>query len=371
MTKYRVNAQDGLNVRTMRTTVGNDPIGILPFGSIVDVVETVGEWHTVVPVAVSGVILASPVRAYCFAALTERVVTPPPVVSTIAPFGVNIQGDISAAYDAYAAGCRHFLFIDNFGAASEFMDRHPDATIHARRWGFRVGGSTQSMLDRLEGATDGRLVYEGPNEGDAGAEQNDPAGLAGRLRAEVQLARTIKRISGARYAAGAFSVGNPTGIASEPRVRAAIRTEFAPAYNAGEVWLCKHLYSPTEDHIYRDDDLQWYERRYEFWYGDDEAHCGLDPNIRHLVSSEGLIDKGSFGGALGCGLTEAQTEKVIRQTRVVHARPITATWKGVTQQFASPLIYWLIFCYGNSKDWKTYNHQQWTEMLRRLWAEIV
>ncbi len=385
MSKIYKTRGDGLRARKQPTTAAAI-LGEFPAGSRLEVDHnvTVGDdiWHAL-PATAGGVALRAPDDAnapafmwsahryqgtdYTEAEMIEP--PPPPPVLSLAPFGVNIQGDISAAYDAYAAGCRHFLFIDNFGAASEFMDRHPDATIHARRWGFRVGGSTQSMLDQLEGATDGRLVYEGPNEGDAGAEQNDPAGLAGRLRAEVQLARTIRRISGARYAAGAFSVGNPTGIASDPRVRAAIRTEFAPAYNAGEVWLCKHLYSPTEGHIYQDDDLQWYERRYEFWYGDDEAHCGLDPNIRHLVSSEGLIDKGSFGGALGCGLTELQTEQVIRQTRIVHARPITATWKGVTKQFASPLLYWLIFCYGNSKDWKTYNHQQWTEMLRRLWAE--
>jgi hypothetical protein len=282
---------------------------------------------------------------------------------------VNIQGTLDAAYTAYDKGCRHFLFINRFGEASEFMDRHPDATIHVRRWNFRLSDNVQLMLDQLEGANDGRLIYEGPNEGDAGAEQNEPSGLAWRLKTEVRLARAIKAHSGARYAAGAISVGNPTGIASDPRVRAAIRTEFAPAYNAGEIYLCLHLYSPTEDHIYRDDDLQWFERRYEFWFGDDEAHCGLDPNIRNLVSSEGLIDKGSFGGALSCGLTEAQTEKVIRQTRIVHARPITATWKGVTKQFPSPLKHWLIFSYGNSNDWKTYNHQQWTEMLGRLWAE--
>jgi hypothetical protein len=40
MTKYRVTATDGLNVRTIPTPIGNDPIGALPFGSIVDVIGT-------------------------------------------------------------------------------------------------------------------------------------------------------------------------------------------------------------------------------------------------------------------------------------------------------------------------------------------
>lgn len=386
MTKIYTTRGSGLRARKQPSTDAAI-VGMFPAGAalIVDHNETVGEdiWHAL-PVTAGGVALRDPsdlgAPAFLFAAhryrgtdytdaeVVEPPPPPPPTVPRLVPFGVNIQGDISAAYDAYAAGCRHFLFIDNFGAASEFMDRHPDATIHARRWGFRADGDVESMMRQLEGANDGRLVYEGPNEGDAGNEQNDPAGLAGRLRAEVRLARAIKAHSGARYAAGAFSNGNPTDMPSDPRVRAAVRTEFAPAYNAGDILLCLHLYSPTAAHVFDDEDLKWYERRYELWFGDDEEHCGLDPNVRNVVSSEGLIDQGSRGGALGCGLSEAQTEKVIRQTRIVHARPITATWKGVTKQFASPLVWWLIFCYGNSPSWKTYNHQQWTEMLRRLWA---
>jgi hypothetical protein len=34
MTRYRVTAEDGLNVRTIPTPIGNDPIGALPFGAM-------------------------------------------------------------------------------------------------------------------------------------------------------------------------------------------------------------------------------------------------------------------------------------------------------------------------------------------------
>lgn len=363
MTKHRVTAQDGLNVRTMRTTAGNSPIGLLPFGSIVDVLETVGEWRTIGPVQVSGVTLASPVRAYCFAAHTEPVVEPPP--ATISSFGVgaNIQGTLDTAETCYQNGCRRFLFIDNFGAASEFMDRHPDATIHARRWGFRASGDVGQMLHQLEGASDNRLIYEGPNEGDTNG-QNGPD-LAYRLECEVKLGEAIWA-KGGKYAVGAFSVGEPD--ITKPENRKIIRDKLAPAYNAGKVYICMHLYSPDEAHIWKDDELKWHERRFEWYFGDDEGHCGLDPNIRKIVCSEFGIDKGSVGGALACGFTEHDMRKWTLRAIEIMIRPITVTWRSTTQQYPSPILYVLLFIFGNSQRWAGYNHAQWMEMFRDIWA---
>lgn len=189
MTKHRITAQDGLNVRTMRTTAGNAPIGLLPYGSIVDVIETVGEWRTIGPVQVSGVTLASPVRAYCFAAHTEPVVEPPPPpVQRLAPFGVNIQGDISAAYDAYAAGCRHFLMRGQAAAqSSATAATHPPQAGARARASFAMSDGDLSLRDWIvEHFDDGDLAVLAAN---AGMERPVPAKLAEMVTALVMAAR--------------------------------------------------------------------------------------------------------------------------------------------------------------------------------------
>lgn len=375
--KYRITAS-ALNLRAEPNAASSRLISpLLPQGAIVEADAPVNGWHRLklingqATAGGAGVVPADPYRlpafGYISAAWTEpiEVAPPPPPPETVSSFGVgaNIQGTLDMAETCYQNGCRKFLFIDNFGAASEFMDRHPDATVHARRWGFRASGDVGQMLQQLEGANDNRLIYEGPNEGDTNG-QNGPD-LAYRLECEVKLGEAIYA-KGGKYAVGAFSNGEPD--ITNPANRKIIRDKLAAAYNAGRLYICMHLYSPDEAHIWKDDELKWFERRFEWWFGDDEGHCGLDPNVRKIVCSEFGIDKGSVGGALACGFTEHDMRKWTIRAIEVMLRPITATWKGTTKQYPSPILYVLLFIFGNSQRWAGYNHAQWMGMFKDIWA---
>lgn len=358
MTKYRVTAQDGLNVRTMRTTAGNDPIGILPFGSIVDVVETVGEWHTVVPVAVSGVILASPVRAYCYAALTERVSTPPPVVSTTYRTGVNAKTNFHLTRQAFADGCRYGMIIDDFGFAGELSRDYPGATVMARRY-FEKGANVTTVkqaLDALEGATYPGVVYTLWNEGDAGRSIKEQA------KVEIDLAREIKRKSGARFAAGTFAMG--TVDFTNPAICAQVRDAYAAAYNAGEISFDMHLYSPNMLHIWQDPELIWYERRWEFLF----TKCGFDPRVRAIYCGETGVDQGGVGGFPAHGASASDVARWARRNAEVQQRPVVVD--GVS--YPSPAIGGAIFQLGDDNSglggWAGYNIAYALPELRQIWA---
>lgn len=135
MTKYKVTATAGLNVRTVPTPIGNDPIGVLPLGAIVDVIGTTANgWHELAPVAVSGVTLGKP-NAFAISDYLAPVIDPPPVVTTgKTRLGVNvITGNGDVARRAIAAGMNALSIINNFQLAADLAN-DPKLTVMARRY---------------------------------------------------------------------------------------------------------------------------------------------------------------------------------------------------------------------------------------------
>lgn len=359
MTKYRVTAEDGLNVRTIPTPIGNDPIGALPFGSIVDVIGTTANgWHELAPVAVSGVTLAHPHAFAISDYLTPVATPPPPPAATGFRTGVNAKTNFHLTRQAFQDGCRYALIIDDFGLAGDLARDYPGATVMARRW-FEHGENVttvQQALDALEGATHPGVVYTLWNEGDAGRP------LAAQAKLEIDLAREIKRRSGARFAAGTFAMG--TVDFTNPAICAEVRDAYAAAYNAGEIAFDMHLYSPDMMHIWQDDGLIWYERRWEFLF----TKCGFDPRVRAIFCGETGVDQGGVGGFPAHGASGADVARWVRRNAEVQRRPIIVN--GVS--YPSPAIGGALFQLGDSNSgaggWAGYNIEYALPELRVIWA---
>ncbi len=211
-----------------------------------------------------------------------------PVTTSRCALGVNVISNGGAAERFGQAGCRYFVVIDDFAGASLLKRKYSDATVMARRWFGGEIPSIERAYDRLNGADDPGLIYVGLNEADGLGQDGDA--LRRRADFDVKLAERIRSRSGARYAAGSFSMGSPD-FTNEETCRI-IRQAYAPAYNAGVIGLDMHLYSPALSHIDNDAELIWFERRWEFLF----THCGFDPRLRAIYCSETGLDEAAVGG---------------------------------------------------------------------------
>lgn len=333
MTKHRVTAPDGLNVRTMRTTTGNTPIGLLPFGSVVDVLETVGGWHTIGPVTVSGNTLTN-ARAYVSAAYTEPVADPPPPVPTgRTRLGVNvITGSGVTARQALAAGHNALSIINNFGLAADLAN-DPAITVMARRYVSSMPPPDPDVV--FEGAQSPHVVYLTPlNECDVIC-YGSPGEIAARAAWDRDMWRKMKA-RGRRYAGGGFSVGTPDYTKQD--ICDAMRTHYAPLYAEGMA-INYHLYSPWPTHAM---DI-WYEGRWRFLFD----RCGFDPDpkLAGIYCDETGMDQGSVGGFPAVGFSAGQVGDWSRRFLDYSQ----GNGYGNTLRAAA------IFQAGNTSDWAGYN----------------
>lgn len=369
MPKYEIIAT-ALNLRA-EPNAASDRLAEppLPGGSIVEADPPVNGWHRVALAngrqAAGGVDFTPPAKyrvpdyGYISAAWTKPVIVAPPQPSTTYKTGVNAKTNFHLTRQAFADGCRYAMIIDDFGLAGDLARDYPGATVMARRW-FENGSNVTSVnqaLDALEGATHPGVVYTLWNEGDAGRP------LAAQAKLEIDLAREIKRRSGARFAAGTFAMG--TVDFTNPAICAEVRDAYAAAYNAGEIAFDMHLYSPNMMHIWQDDGLIWYERRWEFLF----TRCGFDPRVRAIYCGETGVDQGGVGGFPAHGASGADVARWVRRNAEVQKRPITVN--GVA--YPSPAIGGALFQLGDSNSgpggWAGYNVEYALPELRAIWAE--
>jgi hypothetical protein len=248
-------------------------------------------------------------------------------------------------------GCRFFMVLNNPGFASRLKNEYPDAIVMARRHWNKQMPSVDAAISGMDGCHDPRLIYTGINEGDEcgqGGSGNNINVDEIRKRAEfdIALARKIKEISGAKYAAGTFSMGTPEF--NSPAICDAIRALYAPHYNSGLIWWDHHLYSPLIDHIYLDNELQWFETRWQFLF----TRCGFDPDsASRVICSETGEDEGGVGGFPAHGRNEDQVAGWGRRFIDTQSRPLVVGGAA----YPSPFVGGAMFQVGNREDWNGYN----------------
>ncbi len=334
MSKYRVTATAGLNVRTVPTPVGNDPIGVLPLGAIVDVIGTTANgWHELAPVAVSGVTLGKP-NAFAISDYLAPVIDPPPVVTTgKTRLGVNvITGNGDVARRAIAAGMNALSIINNFQLASDLANDQA-LTVMARRYVSSMPPPDPDVV--FEGAGSPHVVYLTPlNECDVIC-YGSPDEIARRAAWDRDMWRKMKA-RGRRYAGGGFSVGTPDY--TKPEICEAMKTHYAPLYAEG-MGMNYHLYSPAPNHAM---DI-WYELRWRFLF----ERCGFDPNpnLAGIFCDETGLDQGGVGGFPAHGQSASDIGAWCR--RFLDASQGNG--------YGNMLRAAVIFQAGNVTDWAGYN----------------
>ena len=372
MSKVYITRGDGLRARRQPTTDATI-VGDFPAGSrlAVDHNVTVGSdiWHALQVTAGEFPLRDasnSTYPAYLFAAhryrgtdYTDAEAVEPPPASAGFRTGVNAKTNFHLTRQAFQDGCRYAMVIDDFSLAGDLARDYPGSTVMARRW-FERGQNVTSVgqaLDALEGAQHPGVVYTLWNEGDAGRP------LAAQAKLEIDLAREIKRRSGARFAAGTFAMG--TVDFTNPTICAEVRDAYSAAYNAGEIAFDMHLYSPDMMHIWQDDGLIWYERRWEFLF----TRCGFDPRVRAIYCGETGVDQGGVGGFPAHGASGADVARWVKRNAEVQRRPIVVNG----QSYPSPIVGCALFQLGDRNTgpggWAGYNVEYALPDLRPVWAE--
>ena len=283
-----------------------------------------------------------------------------PARTTSIRLGVSVVFSEDSAIQAAQKGCRFFSVINNVDMASRLKNAYPDAIIMVRP-GLDVRGALPSIdyvLSKLGGAKDSRLIYSGINEADQiGQGAND---MALRSSFDAEMARRIKSISGATYAAGSFSMGTPDFTSAS--VCSAIQQTYAPLYNSGLFWMDHHLYSPNMSHAYRTDtqsinwngsaqtvvEYEWFEARWRFFF----RRCGFDPNsASRIISSETGVDEGSVGGFVAHNATSQDVVNWCNRFLEIQSLPI----KIGNTEYPSPFFGGAIFQVGAPTAWAGYD----------------
>lgn len=356
MTKATVNTS--VRVRNAPRIAPETVIGVLPVGSAIEVDQILESgnmsWATY-PIATNGVVVGT---GYSAAKYLDLQQIPPVEYPSKVHVGVNaLNRHEEVCYSAAQAGCRFFLILNNPGFASALKDKYPNAMVMVRMYWNHSMPSIDGAIGRMDGCRDPRLIYTGVNEGDE-VGQGTVEQIRQRAEFDIALARKIKSISGATYAAGTFSMGTPDF--TQPQICSAIQALYAEAYNTGLIWWDHHLYSPRMDHIYQDDGLVWYETRWQFLF----TRCGFDPDSKsRVVCSETGEDEGGLGGFPAHGRNGDDVAAWCRRFQHVQARPLVVD--GVS--YPSPFVGGALFQVGNREDWAGYNVERYYDKLAGVW----
>lgn len=284
---------------------------------------------------------------------------PTPVTPDFA-LGYHVMSNTNLAREEAGHGCKYFMVMDDFGGAGDLKRTHPGATVMVRRYfpqSFFL--SPDQVIQGLEGAQHGALVYTGFNEADQGGQDGEE--LRTRARIDIAVARKIKeRNPGATYAVGSFSMGTPDF--TNPDTCRIIREEYAPHYNSGLIAIDMHLYSPNPGHIDKPAEWPWFERRWEFLF----TKCGFDPRVRAVYCSENGLDQGGIGGFPAHGLSPDQVVDHCR--KLINAQTAPLIVSGVS--YPSPIRGAALFQLGGNGDkkWAGYDVNYSRAALRQLYG---
>ena len=107
--------------------------------------------------------------------------------------------------------------------------------------------------------------------------------------------------------------------------------------------------APTGTHIYSDDALIWFERRWEYLF----TRCEFNPALHKIFFTEYGID-GNGGGIPTNGLNDQQLTDWINRSQLIQSRPVVVA--GVAH--SSPVVGGALFQYGLGADkkWLGYDY---------------
>lgn len=277
----------------------------------------------------------------------------PPITPPAGPANFKMGVSVLTRHDllnaAYDAGCRAFLIMEGLLAAVQFKMGHQDAVVMYRKYLGHGGGIPDANLFSSESRMGNGVVFVTPlNECD-GPCYGSPGEIEQRAKFDAALGAMCKQ-HGTIYAAGGFSMGTPDF--TNPAICDAMRRHYAPAYNAGVFGMNMHLYSPTMQHVYDPNGLQWYERRWEFLF----TKCGFDPspNLLGIYSDETGVDEGGVGGFPAHHAGSQDVQKWSAEFAKVSKAPLVVN--GVA--YPSPMRGAAIFQAGH-QDWRGYSVEPW------------
>jgi Bacterial SH3 domain len=373
---------DFLRVRAHPNTNGA-VLGLLTQGTTLDVTRVVDGWAQI-PLTAGGVGLRQTdtpdaAVAYVFAEFLKLdveappVVTPPdkdktepqpepaePVARARYALGFHVMSNTHLARAEAERGCRYFMVMNDFGGAGQLKRDFPDAIVMVRRF-FDHGHMPHidQIINGLEGANHGPLVYTALNEADQIGQ--DGEGLRKRAQLDIEVARRIRQINpGAIYAAGTFSMGTPDFTNAE--TCQIIREIYAPHYNSGLIALDMHLYSPNMAHIDKPNEWQWFERRWEFLF----TKCGFDPNVRAIYCGETGMDEMGVGGFPAHAASADYVRDWCRKYLQLQLAPMTINGK----RYASPIRGGALFQLGGNGDprWNGYEVSSYLPVIREFYG---
>lgn len=355
---------DLLNVRA-KPDLDSTVIGMIPGGARIEVQSVENGWAEVALQA-GGVTLQTSrgqvVTGFCATDWLDLGGAGIPISpDTRFKLGVNSLTHGREAAQEASMGCKFFLCANDFTGGNEIKQAHPDAVVMVRRFlDHNVVPSVDQIIHGLEGASYKDLIYTGLNEADQLGPDGDD--LRRRAQLDLEVARRIRQISGATYAAGTFSMGTPDF--TNDQTCAIIREFYAPAYNRGEIALDMHLYSPNPQHINQPEEHKWFERRWEFLF----TKCGFDPRIRAIYSSECGLDEGGVGGFKAHAYSSEQFEDWCRKYIALQSAPLVIDGAS----YPSPIIGGAIFQLGSKDDsrWDGYDITNYLPALRRHYSAI-
>jgi hypothetical protein len=317
--KYKVNADLSLRVRSKLSTTGGEILGQLPNGAVIDATVT-GAWGMYdIAQTVNGIDVGKRVgfssAAYLAPVAPPPVVVPPVTTGRTYILGAHCRDDGGAAEKAVAAGVKLLVCMNGMGKVfvRNLAAAHPDVTIIYRRFLNGALPSPQTMVNSLEVAADDppNLLYMGINEADG-----DAGSLTIKTHAEwdTQVATLHNSIRGAagrgKYLAWSAGHGNPPALDSSPQIQDEMRRYYAPGYNAGLYGMDMHDYTrgrrfPTHPPVGAGIVFSiYYERRWTLFF----THCGFNPKVKNMWSTETGVEAGQ-GGFAWAGYNEQQFEE--------------------------------------------------------------
>lgn len=338
------------------------------------------DYRTVTPTKTSAYyvqVVAKDGQVYKSREITVTVtVKPAPRPQRAAPgLGVHVITYGRGMDEAYAQGCRAFTVLDDYMQAARYaqgdpMQWTPDCgypIVFYRPWyeannydGDWIYNWMGGALQYLENHPNGRNVVIAPvNEWDIGGpDHKTPEGMA-------DFCKRILRILDLLNARGFFNVAMMTASMGTPEftnpgVCDAIRQYLAPHWNSGRIrFMDLHNYSPRLEHIDDEDDLVWYERRWEFLFTD----CGFKPDAPgFIVSTETGEDEGGIGGFKAHQRTREQVLYWCRRNLEVQARPLVVN--GVS--YPSPFKVSTVYRLGRDGQWQGHAVDDYMPLLWKL-----